>query len=69
MKNEPPGGKKLSGHKTIAMTMRYAHHYPESLRSRVEILDRCHKSVITEETACLTRPEKPHKIGHAWVAE
>lgn len=34
--------KELLGHKTIAMTMRYAHHYPESLRSSVEVLDACH---------------------------
>lgn len=31
---------KLMGHKTIAMTQRYSHHYPESLRDGVEILDR-----------------------------
>ena len=31
--------KELLGHKTITMTMRYAHHYPESLRESVEILD------------------------------
>jgi integrase len=36
--------KELLGHKTIAMTMRYAHHCPESLRSSVEILDRCYNS-------------------------
>ncbi|HDZ01945.1 MAG TPA: hypothetical protein ENH52_10875 [Nitrospirae bacterium] len=36
--------KELLGHKTIAMTMRYAHHYPESLRSSVEILDKCYNS-------------------------
>jgi site-specific recombinase XerD len=34
--------KELLGHKTIAMTMRYAHLYPESLRSSVEVLDACH---------------------------
>jgi len=34
--------KELLGHKTIAMTMRYSHHYPESLRSSVEILDSCY---------------------------
>lgn len=34
--------KELLGHKTINMTMRYAHHYPESLRSSVEILDNCY---------------------------
>ena len=35
--------KELLGHKTLAMTimtMRYAHHYPESLRHGVEILDK-----------------------------
>jgi len=31
---------KLLGHKDIKMTQRYAHHYPESLRDGVEILDR-----------------------------
>jgi len=34
--------KELLGHKTITMTMRYAHHYPESLRSSVEVLDNCY---------------------------
>jgi integrase len=37
--------KELLGHKTISMTMRYAHHYPESLRSSVEVLDACHDLV------------------------
>jgi integrase len=32
--------QKLLGHKTLMMTQRYAHHYPESLRAGVEILDR-----------------------------
>jgi integrase len=36
--------KELLGHKTITMTMRYAHHYPESLRSSVEVLDTCYNS-------------------------
>jgi integrase len=31
--------KELLGHKTITMTMRYAHHFPESLRHGVEVLD------------------------------
>ncbi len=30
---------KLLGHKDIATTQRYAHHYPESLRDGVDILD------------------------------
>ncbi|MEW6215523.1 MAG: tyrosine-type recombinase/integrase [Nitrospirota bacterium] len=34
--------KELLGHKTINMTMRYAHHFPESLRSSVEVLDNCY---------------------------
>ncbi len=34
--------KELLGHKTIAMTMRYAHHYPESLRSGIAVLDQLH---------------------------
>lgn len=34
--------KELLGHKTTAMSMRYAHHYPESLRSSIEVLDSCH---------------------------
>ena len=29
----------LLGHKSPIMTQRYAHHYPESLRDGVEILD------------------------------
>jgi integrase len=36
---------KLLGHKDIRMTQRYAHHYPESLRDGVEVLDR--KKIIT----------------------
>jgi integrase len=36
--------KELLGHKTISVTMRYAYHYPESLRSSVELLDICYKS-------------------------
>ena len=36
--------KELLGHKTISMTMRYAHHYPESLRSSIEVLDNCYNS-------------------------
>jgi integrase len=34
--------KELLGHKTIVMAMRYAHHYPESLRSSIEVLDNCY---------------------------
>jgi len=31
--------QRLLGHKSPVMTQRYAHHYPESLRAGVEILD------------------------------
>jgi len=41
--------KELLGHKTIAMTMRYAHHCPEILRSSVEVLDRCYNSATVEQ--------------------
>lgn len=40
---------KLLGHKSITTTQRYAHHYPESLRKGVEVLDSCHKSVTKIE--------------------
>lgn len=36
--------KELLGHKSLTMTMRYAHHYPESLRGSIEILDGCYNS-------------------------
>ncbi len=38
---------KLLGHKDISTTQRYAHHYPESLRSGVEILD-CYNFATVE---------------------
>ena len=31
--------QRLLGHKSPVMTQRYAHHYPESLRDGVEVLD------------------------------
>jgi len=30
---------RLLGHKSSIMTQRYAHHYPESLRDGIEVLD------------------------------
>jgi integrase len=35
---------KLLGHRDINTTQRYAHHYPESLRSHVENLEKCYNS-------------------------
>jgi site-specific recombinase XerD len=43
---------KLLGHKDISTTQRYAHHYPESLRSSVEVLDSatiCYNSATVGE--------------------
>ena len=39
--------QKLGRWKTISMVMRYAHHYPESLRSGVEALDKIKGKVST----------------------
>jgi integrase len=43
--------KELLGHKSITMTMRYSHHYPESLRSSVEVLDRCYNFTTIGEVS------------------
>jgi integrase len=45
--------KELLGHKTITMTMRYAHHYPESLRASVEVLDDCYNSATVGITGLI----------------
>jgi len=53
--------KELLGHKTLAMATRYAHHYPESLRSSIEVLDTCHdwsRFGHGEGRACLTASQK-----------
>ncbi|HMK77516.1 MAG TPA: site-specific integrase [Thermodesulfobacteriota bacterium] len=39
--------QKLGRWKSISMVMRYAHHYPESLRPGVEVLDEQRKNYIT----------------------
>jgi hypothetical protein len=41
---------KLMGHKDISTTQRYAHHYPESLRSGVDALD-CYNFAANVESA------------------
>ena len=43
--------QKLLGHKSIMMTERYAHHYPESLRPSVKALDECYNSATFPEGA------------------
>ncbi len=40
---------KLLGHHDIKMTQRYAHHYPESLRDGVEVLESDYNLTTVEE--------------------
>jgi hypothetical protein len=42
--------QKFGRWRNISMVMRYAHHYPESLRSGVEALDKIRKKVSTNLT-------------------
>ena len=51
--------KELLGHKSITMTMRYAHHYPESLRSGIEVLDKNYNSATMEKTKDLRQAVSP----------
>jgi site-specific recombinase XerD len=39
--------QKLGRWKNISMVTRYAHHYPESLRAGIEVLDKARKIVST----------------------
>ena len=56
--------QKLGRWKTIQMVMRYAHHYPESLRPGLEILDMQRRAYVTNRsqpnekgvTACAVTP-------------
>jgi integrase len=41
--------KELFAHKTLAMTMRYAYHYPESLRRGVAVLDAVGCTMVTPD--------------------
>lgn len=40
---------KLLGHKDIRMTERYSHHYPESLREGVDVLDAIREQTSTNQ--------------------
>jgi len=52
--------KELLGHKTITMTMRYAHHNPESLRHGVDVLDEDGYVLVTaEKTKAQRKPLSP----------
>ena len=49
--------EELLGHKTITMTMRYAHHNIESLRHGVEVLDNFGYILVTvadKKRACIS---------------
>jgi len=46
--------QRLLGHKSPMMTQRYAHHYPESLRDGVEILDRRGRCDTKSTTAAVS---------------
>ncbi len=59
---------KLLGHKDVSTTQRYAHHYPESLRSSVELLDSAtillqSKKILnadsTEQTVTACKEKRP----------
>jgi integrase len=51
--------QRLLGHKSITMTMRYAHHHPESLRSSIEVLDSLsqfyHNRLISESASAFQK--------------
>ena len=39
--------QKLGRWKNVTMVQRYAHHYPESLRAAIEMIDGVKKTIIT----------------------
>jgi len=47
--------QKLGRWKTISMVMRYAHHYPESLRSGIEVMDKVNQKKISTNLAQLPK--------------
>ncbi len=62
--------KELLGHKTLTMTMRYAHHYPESLRHGVEVLDKkCYNSATVDIKKGSEESPKPLILfgGGGWI--
>lgn len=53
--------QKLGRWKTVSMVMRYAHHYPESLRPGIEVLDRVRQArstILAQSAGCGT----PHVL-------
>ena len=51
--------KELLGHKTITMTMRYAHYNTESIRHAVEVLDKNGYDLVTFNKKGSARIAKP----------
>ncbi len=54
--------QRLLGHKTPSMTQRYAHHYPESLRDGVMILDQSPIFITNLLQQAGTGEEEPSKL-------
>jgi len=50
--------QRLLGHKSITMTMRYAHHHPESLRECVAVLDKSITNLSQSRPDGLTTSQK-----------
>jgi len=50
------------GHKSLKMTLRYAHHYPESLRHGVDVLDSIRDASATD---CYNFATVAEKRGYA----
>jgi len=58
--------QRLLGHKTSTMTQRYAHHWPESLRDGVNVLDEPHPQRVSTNLAqgeILTGGERAKTVG------
>ncbi|MBI4715997.1 MAG: tyrosine-type recombinase/integrase [Nitrospirae bacterium] len=55
--------QRLLGHKTPAMTQRYAHHSPESLRDGVLVLDRRTSPVVSQISHSGEKPEQLPKCS------
>ncbi len=59
---------KLLGYRDVSTTQRYAHHCPESLRSSVEILDKCYKCVTIGSQETGSTGKISFKINRAPLA-
>ncbi|MCC7201383.1 MAG: tyrosine-type recombinase/integrase, partial [Nitrospirae bacterium] len=55
--------QRLLGHKTPAMTQRYAHHSPESLRDGVEALDKMNGNGVSQFYHSANKPETEPNVS------